>query len=198
MGQRLIISEEEKKHISKIYGIIKEQSSGGYKFESVYDLPNSTVEQVSGMVKRNPAIRSGSRLVTDNPNQIVYTKKVRLDTPYKKIAKSATLTNTCLDGELEFDITFLIKENKVKMIIDNIVFNARKLMVGNSPCSDCFNYGFIGAEPNQQSGMGKLMCNRTIMWEKLINIITPNMNIFQDEVKNGFTQTGGVKDDYDF
>ena len=194
MGQKLIISENERRSIRLLY----EQTSGGYKFEMVYDLPETTIEQGNAMIKRNPAIRSGTRLVTDNPNQLVYTKKIRLDGAYKKVAKMNSLPNTCIDGEMEFDITFLMKENKVKIIIDNIVFNARRVYVGNSPCSNCFDYGFIGDQPNPQSVGGKLLCDKSIIWNRLINIITPNMKLFQDEVKNGFTNTGGVKDDYDF
>lgn len=197
MGQRLVITEEEVSDIKKLYSLLKEEA-GGYKFESVFDLPDSNVEQVNGLVKRNPAVRAGTRLVTDNPNQLVYTKKVRLDNTYKKVAKSATLTNTCLDGELEFDMTFLLKDNKAKLIIDNIIFNARRIYVGNSPCSDCFNYGFIGSQPPQQSVGGKLLCDKSIMWNKLVNIITPNMQNFIEEIKNGFANTQGVKDDYDF
>jgi len=194
-----VIQLTESNLVKVIKKIIKEQtSSGGYEFEMIYDLPNSSIEQINGMVKRNPAIRAGVRLVTDNPNQLVYTKKVRIDGAYKKVAKMNTLPNTCIDGELEFDITFLIKENKVKMIINNMIFNARRIYLGNTPCSDCFNYGFIGSQPNPQSVGGRLMCDKTGIWNRLISIITPNIVTFREEVKNGFTNSEGVKNDYDF
>jgi hypothetical protein len=194
-----VIRLTESDLVKVIKKIIKEQtSSGGYKFEMVYDLPNSSIEQINGMIKRNPAIRAGVRLVTDNPNQLVYTKSVRIDGAYKKVAKMNSLPNTCIDGELEFDITFLIKENKVKMIIDNMVFNARRIYLGNQPCSDCFNYGFIGDAPNPQSVGGRLLCDKATIWNRLISIITPNMQTLQNEIKTGFTNSEGVKNDYDF
>jgi hypothetical protein len=194
-----VIRLTESDLVRVIKKVIQEQtSSGGYRFEIVYDLPDSNIEQINGMIKRNPAIRAGVRLVTDNPNQLVFTKKVRVDGAYKKVAKMNSLPNTCLDGELEFDITFLIKENKVKMIIDNMIFNARRINLGNQPCSDCFNYGFIGSEPNPQSVGGRLICDKSVIWNRLISIITPNMKNFQQEVKDGFTNTQGVKDDFDF
>ncbi len=193
-----VIRLTESELVDIVKKVIQEQTNKGYKFEMVYDIPNSNVEQINGMIKRNPAIRSGTRLVTDNPNQLVYTKKVRIDNNYKRASQMANLTNTCIDGELEFDITFLIKDNKVKMIVDNMMFNARRIMVGNQPCQDCFNYGFIGEQPNQQSGLGKLGCDKTVIWNRLIKMITPNMQSFMEEVKTGFTNTAGVKDDFDF
>ena len=71
MGQRLLVTEQETNDIRKLYNLLLTEESGGLKFEYIYDLPNSTIEQVNGSVKRNPSIRSGTRLVTDNPNQLV-------------------------------------------------------------------------------------------------------------------------------
>jgi hypothetical protein len=125
MGQRLIITEQEKLSIEKLYGILNEQTTDMLTVEKVIEVPNTPQVNLFNSLKSNRELfRNGSLQNEVNGQQLKVEKKILLDTNmYKSLGFRPNLTWTCYMGSLKFDVTIIVKDNKYKIICDNFIWN---------------------------------------------------------------------------
>lgn len=125
MGQRLIISEEEKKKIGKLYGIISEQTSDMLSVEKVNEVPNTPQMNLFNIIKGNRELfRNGDLQNEVNGQLLKVEKKILLDSNmYKSLGFRPNITWNCWTGPLKFDVTIIIKDNKFKIVCDNFIWS---------------------------------------------------------------------------
>jgi|688.fasta_scaffold828496_1 hypothetical protein len=193
-----IVKLTESDLVKIVKKILVEQTSGVYSVEKVFELPGKTIPEISKMIKNNQVVRSGSRIVSENDNQLVYSTSFRIDNPQIKAAGMAIAVGVCFKGTMKYDLTFLIKEGKVKIIADNFEpTNLTKIIPGtSSPCQSVFNFGVI-TKDQPSSGSDK-WSGRTNVWNRNVAIINAYIPTHLDNINSGFSQVPGGTDPFDF
>lgn len=180
--------------------ILVEQSSGVYSVEKVHDMSGKTVPEISQMIKNNQVVRSGARIVSETYNQIVYSTSFRIDNAEIKGATGSMLGGPCMKGVMKYDLTFLIKDGKLKIIADNFEpTNLTRIIPGtSSPCDPVFNCGVI--VKNQPNTGSDKWTGRTNVWNRNVAIINFVMAKHLDNIIAGFSKPSGSggTDPFDF
>ena len=178
--------------------IVNEQSAGSYSIEKIHEIPNKTVEEINKIIKANPMVRSGSRLVQDTPTMLVYSNTLRVDNPQLKNSQIPIMVGQCYRGTYNYDITFYIKEGKIKIIVDNFSpNNVQKIIAGGggAPCHPILqNFGVVMKDAPSTSALS----GRLNVWKYMIKIMNGNIPLYLDSVIKGFDQTQLTNDPYNF
>jgi hypothetical protein len=189
-----IIRLNESDLVRIVKRVISEQTTGSYSIEKIYDLPGKTIDEINKMIKSNRVVGSGGRVVSDEPNLLSYSKTLRVDNPELKKSQLMPLAFACMKGTYQFDLTFLIKDAKIKMIIDN--FSPKELTNTNAggACPSYYqDFGVVGLNPPSTS---KLSADGAT-WKQMVQIIDGNLLPYFDEIIEGFSGSAGP-DPYDF
>ncbi len=194
-----VIRLTESDLVKVIKKIIKEQTATNHTAEKIIDFPGKSIEEIHKLIVNNPTVRSGGRLVDDNPNLVRYSTTFKVDAPQLKNAKIPFLMGQCHIGSYDFDLTFYIKEGKTKLVVDNFRPDTLRRIIaggGGAPCNPNFqNFGVLTKEaPNQN----KLSSNYGI-WSQMIKLFDGNMPLYLDKIAESFTNpTSASVDPFDF
>jgi hypothetical protein len=199
MGRKIIISEDDKNHISKIYGLINEQSGGHQTSDKIVEFSGKTVDEIHKMIENNVMIKSGGRLIENNSNLMKFTNTFKVDAPQLKSAGIPFLMGQCLIGTYTFDLTFYIKEGKVKMVIDNFQpSNLRKVISGGGGSNCPAHYQNAGVTMKEPPNQNKLSIGWGV-WSYMTKMMNGNMPKYLESVTESLMNPqSGVTDPYDF
>ena len=176
--------------------IVESQSTGSYSIEKVHELPNKPVEEIIKMIKSNQIIRSGGRIIRDEPTQLVFSNVLRVDNAELKKSGLMPLAYGCWKGTYDFDITFLVKEAKIKIVIDNFRPNELNKSVpgAGTACSTHYqNFGVVGQTPPTTSKLSPDGAS----WKQLVQLMEGNLIGYMDEIISSL-DSKNTKDPYDF
>jgi hypothetical protein len=193
--KRFVITEDEKNHISKMYGLINEQSDLWSK-EIIGEISGATKDNIINAIKTNKPLVTNAKLIVDNPNagNLVYTKTISVDKNFWKNAGMGAFVNGCKNGSLEFDMNFYVKDGKYKIVFDNFTPKPGLINPANGErCVGAHSPGILTKTP--PSSAGDQLSGRSGSWQtyvKALEFFIPN---YIETIKTGMTQNNS---NYDF